>query len=147
LISGDNSLIIIKATPDDIDEIKRIADAHRRELGFVRRPSLLEAIDRSEVLIAKQNGSILGFVEYRHRKDEQTTLHNIAIVSTYQRKGIGRKLVERLVSEAQEMGKSHISLKCPVDLPANEFYKMLNFQLCGIEPGKRRNLKIWRWWI
>jgi ribosomal protein S18 acetylase RimI-like enzyme len=114
-------------------------------LGFVRRPALIEAIDRSEVLLAKQNGNIIGFVEYRHRQDEQTTLYNIAIVPEYRRLGIGRKLVQVLVAEAIERKKRYISLKCPEDLIANQFYEALGFQLHEVEPGKQRRLKIWRW--
>jgi len=144
LISGDN-LTITKAKPADIDDIKQIADSHRKELGFVRRPSLLEAINRSEVFVAKQNGLVLGFVEYRHRKDEQTTLYNIAVISRFHRQNIGRRLVEVLVTEARNRGKQYILLKCPEELPANKFYETLNFQFYGVEPGKRRKLNIWRW--
>ena len=145
MTSGASNIIITKAASTDIDGIKQIADAYRKELGFVRRPSLLEAISRSEVLVAKHNGNILGFAEYRHRKDEQTTLYNIAVTSKYRAKGIGRKLIETLMAESKDRGKNHISLKCPEDLLANKFYEALNFQLYEVEPGKHRKLKIWRW--
>jgi ribosomal protein S18 acetylase RimI-like enzyme len=145
LISGANEIIITKAVLSDIDGIKQVADAHRKELGFVRRQALIEAIGRSEVLIAKQNGSIVGFVEYRHRRDDQTTLYNIAIISEYRGLGIGRKLVQSFVIEAKGRNKQYISLKCPEDLIANHFYETLGFQLYQVEPGKHRHLKIWRW--
>ncbi len=147
MISGDHEIIVIKATPLDIDGIKQIADAHRNELGFVRRPSLLEAINRSEVLVAKKNGNVLGFVEYRHRKDQQTTLYNIAVIPEYRGLGIGRKLVQPLVEEAKKRNKDYILLKCPEDLAANKFYEALDFKLHTIEPGKHRQLKIWRWML
>jgi ribosomal protein S18 acetylase RimI-like enzyme len=145
LTSGVDEITITKAELSDIDGIKQIADAHRKELGFVRRPTLIEAIDRSEILVAKQNGNTVGFVEYRHRRDEQTTLYNIAVFPEYRRLGVGRKLVQSLVNEAKERNKRYISLKCPEDLTANEFYEILGFQLQVIEPGKHRRLKIWQW--
>lgn len=129
--------------PDDIDQIKRIADGHKRELGFVRRPSLLEAINRSELFVANQDGNIVGFVEYRHRRDEQTTLYNIVVVGDYRRKGIGEKLVEALIEEAKALNKSFILLKCPEELCANKFYETLNFHLEETEEGKKRQLNIW----
>ena len=145
MTSGVNEIVIVKATRLDIDAIKQIADAHRRELGFIRRPSLLEAIDRSEVFLAKKSDIPIGFVEYRHRKDEQTTLYNIAVMSEYRNSGVGRKLVERLKAESQERKKTYILLKCPEDLPANKFYSIIGFHLYETEPGKHRKLNIWRW--
>lgn len=145
MTSGVSEVIITKATFSDIDRIKQIADTHRKELGFVRRPTLIKAIDRAEMLIAKQNENIVGFVEYRHRRDEQTTLYNIAIVPEYRGLGIGRKLVQSLVIEAKGCNKRYISLKCPEDLVANHFYEALGFQLHKVETGKQRRLKIWRW--
>lgn len=145
LISGGHEIVVTKAEHSDIDSIKQIADLHRKELGFVRRPALVEAIARSEVLIAKQNGNIVGFVEYRHRRDEQTTLYNIAVPLEYRGLGIGRRLVQTLLTEAKERNKKYVSLKCPVDLTANQFYEVLGFHLYEIESGKQRQLKIWRW--
>lgn len=145
MTSGVPDITITKAEHSDIDGIKQIADAHRRELGFVRRPTLIEAIDRSEILIAKQNGNIVGFVEYRHRRDDQTTLYNIAVISGYRGLGIGNKLVQSLIAEARERNKKYVSLKCPEDLPANQFYEALGFHLYEVDPGKQRRLNIWRW--
>jgi ribosomal protein S18 acetylase RimI-like enzyme len=147
LISGTNEFVVTKAILSDIDNIKQISDTHRKELGFVRRQALIEAIGRSEVLIAKQNGNVVGFAEYRHRRDDQTTLYNIAIVPKYRRLGVGRNLINSLVAEARERNKRFISLKCPEDLAANQFYEALGFQLHEIEPGKQRRLKIWRWFL
>ncbi|MCB9105081.1 MAG: GNAT family N-acetyltransferase [Anaerolineales bacterium] len=100
---------------------------------------LLEAINRSELFVANQDGNIVGFVEYRHRRDEQTTLYNIVVVGDYRRKGIGEKLVEALIEEAKALNKSFILLKCPEELCANKFYETLNFHLEETEEGKNDN--------
>ena len=39
------------ATLSDLDWVKRMADRHRREVGFVLRPALVEAIERGELLV------------------------------------------------------------------------------------------------
>jgi hypothetical protein len=36
-----------------------------------------------------------------------------------------------------------IRLKCPLDLPANDFYRHYGFTLTGQELGKRRPLNRW----
>ena len=141
---GVNEIVICHATVADLDAIKQIADAHRRELGFVRRPTLLAAINRQEIFIAKHNEQLIGFVEYHHRRDEQTTLYNIAVKADYRAQGVGRALVEALAIESQSRGKAFILLKCPIDLPSNQFYETLRFQQGMAEAGKHRPLNIWQ---
>ena len=48
-----NDYIIRKATPVDPDAIKVLADAHRRELGFVLRPALARSITRNKSWLPK----------------------------------------------------------------------------------------------
>ena len=139
-----DKLVIRKATLADLDAIKAIADAHRRELGFVLRPALAESIEREEVLVAENHQELIGFVEYHHRQDEQTTLYHIVVAPDYRRRGIGRRLIERLADEARMAGKEFIALKCPVTLPANDFYAHTGWSLVSGEAGKRRPLNLWR---
>ena len=141
---GVNEFVVCHATIDDLDAIKQIADAHRRELGFVRRPTLLAAINRQEIFVAKRNEQIIGFVEYHHRRDNQTTLYNIVVKADYRTQGVGRALVEALAIESRGRGKAFILLKCPIDLPSNQFYKTLQFQSGTAEAGKHRPLNIWQ---
>ncbi len=138
-------VVIEKAVTSDIDRLKAIADIHRTELGFVRKPALLEAIDRSEVFIAKYNQSIIGFLKYHHRQDKQTTLYTIVVMTEYRRQGIGKALIGALIEDARILNKYFILLKCPVDLKANQFYKALEFSLDDIQLGKHRRLNIWRY--
>ncbi|MBN1877093.1 MAG: GNAT family N-acetyltransferase [Anaerolineae bacterium] len=144
MISGNDEITTRKATEADIDMIKILADSHRQELGFVRRPALLEAIKRNEVLVAQNSHQIIGFVEYHCRRDEQATLYHIAVETDYQSQGIGKILINALCAEAARVGKTFVCIKCPADLPANEFYKNIGGQLMTVEPGKRRSLSVWR---
>ncbi len=144
LISGVNkNFAIRKAALADLDAIKVIADTYRRELGFVLRPALARSITRGEVLVAENSAGLIGFVEYRHRQDEQTTLYHIAVVSNHRQEGVGRSLVDALHSEAWTIGKKIILLKCPSELPAQGFYARLGFNSIGEEPGNKRSLIVW----
>ncbi len=144
MISGNVNITIRKATKDDLDKIKALADAHRQELGFVRRPALLEAITRKEIIVAQNGEHLAGLVHYRHRRDVQTTLYDIVVASDYRRFGIGKALIDALIAEARTLGKQTIVLKCPAELLANIFYARLGFERLCEEPGKHRRLIVWQ---
>jgi len=130
------------ATLGDLDAIKALYDAQRQALGFVLRPALAESIQRSEILVA-QNGVLVGAVHYRHRRDQQTTLYHIAVQESQQRRGIGAALLLALRQECQARQARCILLKCPQELPSNQFYAALGFHLQGQDTGKHRSLNIW----
>ena len=137
--------MITKATVKDTDSIKKIADANRKELGFILRVQIQEAIDQKRIFIEIIDHRILGFVIYRHRKkDLQTTLAEICVAEEYRGQGVGRRLINALSNECEEKSRSFIQLKCPVDLPSNNFYKSLGFSYISTELGKSRKLNVWR---
>lgn len=143
LTYGDSVVKVRKAVLEDLDAIKQIADAHRNELGFIMRPALQRSIEREELYIAVNGDSVVGFVEYHHRRDEQTTLYHIAVSPEVRKRGIGTMLVEALKNEALDKGKQLILLKCPLPLPANSFYARLGWQRAAVEQGKSRPLVLW----
>jgi len=136
-----------KATPVDLDGIKALADAHKHELGFVLRPALARSIARGMLLVAENRSGLVGFVEYYHRRDGQTTLYHIAVVVDHRREGAGRALIDALCDEARCMGQRKIRLKCPEGLSAQSFYAQVGFRLVEWERGRRRALAIWERWF
>lgn len=143
-MTSGNNLEIRKAAPADLAAVKRLADAHRHELGFVLLPSLRERIDQGEMLVAERGSKFIGFVDYHRRKDGQITLYHIAVEPGMQQQGIGRALIDALREVARETDCSQIALKCPTDLQANEFYQRYGFQLNEIQDGRKRPLNLWR---
>lgn len=145
MTSGDSKFMIRKARLDDIPALKRLADQHKTELGFIIRGALQKSIEQHELLVAEdETGKLCAFVQYRHRKDDQTTLYNIVVSPDERKQGIGQALVTSLAHEARAQRKSLILLKCPQDLPANNFYREYGFELQEVETGKHRALNIWR---
>jgi len=139
-------MIIRKAQHTDLDAIKAIADAHKTELGFIRRPTLEKSIQINEILVAidENNQAIVGFVHYHHRKDKQVTLYNIVVISSFRLSGIATQLISALVNEAKFRQSEYILLKCPEELTANQFYECYGFWAMPQEKGKHRALNIWR---
>ena len=144
MTSGVSKTTFRKATLEELDAIKSLAEAHRYELGFVIRPALARSIERGELIVATNSTDPIAFVEYHHRRDAQTTLYHIVVAPDYRRQGIGRWLIERLADEALAACKEIIALKCPATLPANDFYARTGWSLAGSEPGKRCLLNLWQ---
>ncbi|MEZ8220375.1 Ribosomal protein S18 acetylase RimI [Candidatus Fervidibacteria bacterium JGI MDM2 JNZ-1-D12] len=139
-----------RAKKRDLKAVKKLADEHRHELGFVRSASLEEAINERRLLVAVDSSPvsrpsfrIIGFVHFRCCKDGHATIYEIAVAPEWRGKGVGKALVNAVVEEAKKRGCTTLRLKCPVDLPANGFYARLGFNRIGIESGKLRQLVIW----
>ncbi len=123
-----SSIIISNATNlPIIDAVKRVADQHRPELGFHTRQAYVDSLNKGELLIAKRAAEVVGFVRYHHRRDNRTTLYEIAITPDSRGKGVGRRLIEALIADCQRVFSRCIRLSCPVELPANRFYEAVGF--------------------
>ena len=140
----DTDWNIRKAEMSDLYEVKKLADSHKKELGFVLQPVLARSISQEQLFVAVNGESVIGFIQYHHRRDSQTTLHNIVVESNYRKLGIGQELTRKLETEARCKQQDFILLKCPVDLSANSFYKCIGYEKVGVQQGKARQLNIWR---
>ena len=129
----------------DIDPVKALADANRPSLGFNTRKKFEEAVQQQRGFVAIEGEQVIGFVIYRHRKaDLQTTLSEICVHNNYRSRSVGGRLFSALIQDCCSKSRSFIQLKCPVDLPANEFYKKVGFELYTTEMGKKRHFNVWR---
>jgi ribosomal protein S18 acetylase RimI-like enzyme len=143
-----DQILIRTLISSDIYGIKKLADQNRDALGFLPLAKIIEVERDNRALVASKNNTIIGFVLFRHRKiDLQTTLSDICISEDYRNQGIGRMLVNALLIDCGNKLRDFIQLKCPIDLPANMFYKKLGFTLYAIENGKKRQLKVWRLFV
>src|SRR5436305_96654 len=97
---------IRKGTLDDISAIKKIADANKDTLCFVMRPALQFSIEKSWLLVTERKSQIIGFVNYRHRRDDQTTIYEICIEQASRSQGIGRQLIDVVATEARRQHKT-----------------------------------------
>jgi len=139
------------ANGKDLKALKRLADEHRHELGFVKLPALEQAVKENRLLVAVNSSSpvprpshhIIGFVHFRCCKDGHATIYEIAVAPEWRGKGVGRKLVAAVIEQAKSQGCRVLRLKCPIDLPANGFYARLGFSRIAVEDGKLRPLAVW----
>ena len=127
-------IVIRPAAICDLDAIKKIADANRKEIGFVLRPVLMAGIARGEVHCAFDE-RVVGFVHWHMRIDGWSTIYEIA--TAMPGKGIGTMLLHSVPKPLQ--------LKCPEGSSANGFYEKTGGKLVATVDGRKRRLNIWQW--
>ncbi len=139
-----------RATREDLEAVKALADAHRHELGFVPHASLRDALSEHRLFVAVSASSpscpaprIVGFVHFRCCRDGHATIYEIAVLPEWRGRGVGKALMAYVIDEARGRGCHTLRLKCPIDSPANGFYARLGFHRIATERGKRRPLAVW----
>lgn len=135
---------ITMANLKDLEDIKAIADNNKIELGFLIRSAIKESILEERLCVSKNGGEIIGFIRFRHRKDNVTKIYDMCVRKENRRQNHGKKIIDFLKAHSRCKGKTEIQLKCPENLDANNFYRKTGFELIRIEEGKKRRLKIWR---
>lgn len=135
--------VIRLAEDKDIITIKEIADANRSSLGFILEATIEKQVQNKELMVYEHNGEVVGFISFHNRLDGWTTVYELCIEKSQRGKGFGKKLMEVIEEQAYKGGRVGIRLKCPVDLPANDFYAHIGFKKVNIEKGKKRLLNIW----
>lgn len=111
---------------------------HRDELGFVNRAQCQENDLYTEYVDGEIAGAALG--NHCVRKP-QTTLYELAVSESHRRNGIAETLVSRMANDSPH---EKLIAKCPVDLPANNFYASTGWEKIDTEDGKQRDLHVWR---
>ncbi len=141
-----SSIAISKAKDlSDVDVVKHIADQHRAELGFHARQAYVDSLNKDELLIAKKDDQVVGFVRYHHRRDNRTTLYEIAIIPHARGKGIGHRLIDALIADCQRVSSRCLRLSCPVELPANRFYEVIGFIRSTRRSRRGRSRPLYEW--
>lgn len=121
---------------DDVLAVQKIAYQYRLELGRVMRPALLESVQRKTLLVAEHEGQIVGFCNYRRRRDGVSVIYEIGVDRSRRGIRIGAGLIAAVPKP--------IRLKCTVDNEqANRFYAGQGFTLQEQEQGKHRPLNVW----
>lgn len=138
-------MIVRKPTLNDIDQIKSIADSNRDSLGFVIIGELLFSIERKWMFVIDIDSRIRGFINYRHRKDNVTTVYRICVESQNRRKGYGSLLMDAVVEEAKNYRKKEIRLKSLIKNESNGFYKNYGFEIISKEKNKQNIILIWQY--
>jgi len=82
-------------------------------------------------ILAKENDVTLGFAsyEFNYSETKKTKIHKIYILSTQQGKGIGRKLIDYIETEAKKHHQVALLLNVNKYNIAQNFYKKIDFTI------------------
>jgi len=123
----------------DAEEAADLFQQHRDELGFVNVAQCRE----KDLWVERRDGDVVGAALGNHCvRKPQTTLYDIAVHPFYRRTGIALSLVEQMYADSPH---DCLIAKCPVDLPAVQFYSKTGWHLQKVECGKNRQLTVWRY--
>ncbi|AEH23468.1 ribosomal-protein-alanine acetyltransferase [Thermodesulfobacterium geofontis OPF15] len=118
----------------------RIISELERDLFFEEKWSYFQILrefknDFSKILVFKEKEEIIGYLIFREIEPEIEIL-KIGVRKEYQRKGVGTKLMQKLIEIAKEKNISKIFLEVKAsNLSAYNFYKKLGFK----EMYRRKN--------
>jgi len=120
------------ATLEDIPLIKKAANKHVEELGFIGGWDFKGVIEKKHMLVDRETGS---FCHFHIRKDGVTVIYEILVTPAARGLGLGKAMINMLTKP--------VRAKCPENLPSNGFYEKVGFRKITVEEGKKRKLNIW----
>lgn len=124
--------MIRNATLLDIPRLAWVAKCHLQELGFIPKVQLIDALEKSELIVEDET---FAFCKFHLRDDGWKTIYSIVVPMKYRGKGIGKLLIKHLGVP--------LRAKCPAELPSNSFYVGLGFRLASRERSPKRILNVW----
>jgi ribosomal protein S18 acetylase RimI-like enzyme len=131
-------------TSDRVYHVRRTPDSFALEAVAVDSPirkemPLAEYLGDEqmweEAIVAEDGGTIIGFAAYAHHAwNHRAELWHLYVDAARRGEGIGRQLVEAVVTAAQAAGMRAVWLETSnLAYPAIQFYRRLGFALCGLD--------------
>ena len=119
--------------PMSIKDLNKIYDLELESYDFpwtkeILRDCILYKYDSFVVFF---NENLVGYIIAKITYPE-THILNLTVKKSFRKKGIGRSLIELLISEARLRNSENIILEVRVDnIQAQSLYKKLNFEIIG----------------
>lgn len=80
---------------------------------------------------ARENGNIIGYVGYQEVSDE-ANINNLAVHPGFRRKGIGKKLIKKIIEDAGRAGIKKLMLEFrESNAAARKLYEKFGFKVVG----------------
>ncbi|MEO0072654.1 MAG: ribosomal protein S18-alanine N-acetyltransferase [candidate division WOR-3 bacterium] len=118
---------ICKMTPDDLDQVMAIETTAFKDPW--RRSFFLSDLSRSGtiLLVAKIGSKVIGYIDAWLLGDE-LHLANIAVDQEFRRRGVGTKLIKKIMAIGRQQGAKYIILEVRrSNIGAQMFYEKLGF--------------------
>lgn len=112
-----------------------------------------DIIESQTVFVVEKDSKIIGFcnsgINTGDYRDYQGELFAIYLLQDYQRKGLGRHLFDKIVTEFKEQNVNSLIVKVLEDNPARYFYEKVRAEHIDtielIISGKKLNERVYGW--
>lgn len=125
--------LIRRALPDDLAAIAAIEHAVFTDPWSVGGLRSVLAAPAVRTLVAERDGSVVGYVISQLVLDD-VEIQNLAVTPTYRRRGIGRMLVARAISDGVARGARRVSL----EVRESNAVALRLYTALGFRPAARR---------
>lgn len=125
---------------EDLEEVLYIED-RSFPTPWSRQSFLYELLEneRAVYLVARELGRVKGYIGMWAVLDEGH-ITNLAVHPDYRGRGIGRKLLENIISLGKKQGICYFTLEVRVsNIVARNLYTKLGFTSAGVRPGYYRD--------
>lgn len=125
------TLVIQKMKKDDLDQVVDIEEKSFSDPW--NRSFFSQDIDNESALslVARADENVVGYI-CLWKILEEIQISNVAVSPGYRRRGIGQKMMEKMLTLAQERGWKKITLGVRIsNLPAISLYKKFGFREAG----------------
>lgn len=124
-------------TSDDLSGVLAVYKSHKDTLGFLPDGAFQERFSKGNILVAKTNDEVVGYVLFSINQRSEVRIAHLAVALSHRGCGVGRILVNRLKADYSRC--SRIRLNCRADFDAAQFWPRLNFVETRRIPGKKKD--------
>lgn len=134
------------ATPNDLAFVVALQTKWSNNVGFLTRSALAEYITSGQMLVVLENGQHAGYLNWCCTRKGLVRVPQVALEPDILRTSVGTKIMNHLKRAALRGDCSLIRLTSRSELPANQFWPVLGFNITAtyLNPTNR-NLPLFEW--
>ena len=126
-----------------VQQVRTLADEHRREFGFIPRSAYDDAALREKLWVAVGSVSrdFRGYLYFGGRHPRMRVFQ-ICVAPGHRSSGIAQRIISEFAQYSQRLHYLNITADVLSTLPANRFWKSQGFEIIRQIPSKREDATI-----
>ena len=139
--------VVVTSHPQLLSFVDALQRKNAESLSFYPRQVFEREAERGRIFLGLLNGQPCGYLYAGAVGQFSVKCHQVCIEYDARHRLYGASLVVAVEDYASRGGAPSVTLRCGFDLEANEFWKSLNYQCVGTQPGgirRNRTINLWR---
>ena len=129
------------------EQVIALGDKNRKTLGMLPKKAFEEYADQKTILTAtSQQGELAGYLLYGKSSSSVIRLTHLCVCESFRGKGIGKKLIDKLLQISKQLDALTIKLSCRRDYNLGAMWSSFGFIAIGEKQGRGKSgdiLTIW----